>query len=223
MSATRRAACLLVSLSLVACQSASHVPSSVVPMPARDPRPIFAEAALPRVGTTAPGFDVPHLGGGRLSLDALQGRPVLLALWSTGCVRSREAVAVIDSLHRRYRARGVTTVLLADDADSALVRRVLRQHGLEVADAPTVSGALAESTVVVGLTNGRLRAMFDRASDASGDPAVEAYRVEFVAPGFLLVDATGVIRRRAAITLHAGAFAASLDSLLLRADDGGGP
>lgn len=204
MTPSRLLVCLLASVPLLTCQPRGTARVDGAPPTPRDARPILAEAALPAVGTSAPGFDVPRLGGGRVALDSLMGRPVLLALWSTGCVRSREAVAVVDSLQRRFGDRGVTIVLLADDADSALVRRVLRQHGLTVED----------GGVVVGLTNGRLRSLFDRASEAPGDPTLAPYRVEFVAPGFLLLDRAGVIRRRGAITLYADAFAASIDSLL---------
>lgn len=205
------ASALLASVPVLACQPRGSTRAGAAPSALRDARPIFAEAALPAVGTAAPGFDVPRLEGGRVALDSLLGRPVLLALWSTGCVRSREAVAVVDRLHRRFRDRGVTTVLLADDADRALVRRVLQQDGLTVEN----------GGVVVGLTNGRLRSLFDRASDVLGDPALAPYRVEFVAPGFLLLDRAGVIRRRGAITLYADAFAASLDSLLAPSSGGG--
>ena len=174
-----------------------------------DRRPLLAEAALPAPGASLPHVDVERLGGGRVQLPARQGAPLLVVLWSTGCVRSREAVAVLDTLHRQYSARGLRTVLLADDADSALVRSVLARHGLTIARPTT-----PDTGVVVGLTRGALTRLFDRSAEARPDPSLPPHRVQFVAPGFLLVDSLGIVRRRGAITLHRGAFSATLDSLV---------
>jgi peroxiredoxin Q/BCP len=37
-----------------------------------------APARSPAVGDPAPGFDLPELGGGRLRLEDLRGRPLIL-------------------------------------------------------------------------------------------------------------------------------------------------
>lgn len=193
---------------VLACRP-STVSRTDTAVPAHDSRPIYAEAALPGPGAPVPPFDVSRLGGGRVSAESLRGQPVMLALWSTGCPRSREAVAVLDSLHRRHAPRGVRTVLLADDADSALVRAVLQRAGLPIAD-----GSGAETGVIVGLTRGQLTSLFDQSAAARTDPALRAYHIAFVAPGFLLIDSGGTIRRRAAILLHSRVFGAALDSMV---------
>ena len=36
-------------------------------------------------GEVAPAFDLPLVGGGRVSLDALRGQTVLLDFWATWC------------------------------------------------------------------------------------------------------------------------------------------
>lgn len=43
----------------------------------------IAKGAL-RSGEAAPPFDLPRLGGGRLSLASLKGKVVLLAFWTPG-------------------------------------------------------------------------------------------------------------------------------------------
>src|SRR5215213_6509550 len=158
---------------------------------AKDPRPIFAEAALPAVGSRIPSFDLPTLAGRSISDAGLAGQAAFVVLWSTGCIRSREALADVERIRRAYSARGVRVVILADDADTSLVRAVLTRGGIR---------DTAASGLEVGIAAGRLTSLFDR-SVLAPDSLRRDFRIQYVAPGFLVVDATGIVRYRGAIQL----------------------
>jgi cytochrome c biogenesis protein CcmG/thiol:disulfide interchange protein DsbE len=77
----------------------------------------------------APDFELPVLvaGGGvgprdaRVELESLRGRPVVLNFWASWCDPCAEEAPLLETLWRRYRARGVlmlglNTQDLADDA-----------------------------------------------------------------------------------------------------------
>lgn len=68
----------------------------------RDTRPVYPTAALPPVGS-AVDFRMPFLNGDTLRSVALDGRPTLLAFWSSGCGVSARALSGLEDLHTAYR------------------------------------------------------------------------------------------------------------------------
>ena len=55
-----------------------------------------------RKGASAPDIDLPLLGGGRVSLSALKGQPVVLSFWATWC---GPCLAELPTLQKIYAAR----------------------------------------------------------------------------------------------------------------------
>jgi hypothetical protein len=72
----------------------------------------------------------------------LVGTPTVLALWSTDCCKSRQALDALKILRRDYEPRGVQFVLIANDEKPALVRAVLDSADV-VFPAAYASGDLA--------------------------------------------------------------------------------
>lgn len=182
MSDPRRLTILLVAGGLLAC----------------DRGPINPTAALPAPGQPVPAFSFPrHGGGAAVTSRALAGAPTVLALWSTHCPYQGPWVAALDSLAREYVPRGARVVVLTDDApgralDSALAR-----------------AAWPAAVTAVGIADGALARVFDRAHEA---PERATSRVEFVLPSFLLVAPDGRVVRRA--WGPSSGFRPALDSLL---------
>lgn len=71
-------------------------------------------------GTTAPAFTLERYGGGRVSLDQLRGKVVLLNFWATWCPPCVQEMPALVRLAHEYEPQGL--VLLAvnrDDEQSA--------------------------------------------------------------------------------------------------------
>ncbi len=102
-----------------------------------------AQAALPAIGSVVPSFSYPTLDTGTMSSAALLGSPAVIALWSSTCSASREALGAIVALESELALRGVRVVLLADDVSPGTLRTMQNDFAsLTVAHA---AGALKES------------------------------------------------------------------------------
>ncbi len=109
-------------------------------------------STAPLAPMAAPSFTLPLLsGGGRLSLKALQGHPVLLNFWASYCEACKQEMPTLEAAYRRYRANGVALVgvdTLGDvpSAARALARRMgltypmVLDAGQDVADRYNVAG-----------------------------------------------------------------------------------
>jgi cytochrome c biogenesis protein CcmG, thiol:disulfide interchange protein DsbE len=85
----------------------------------------------PRVGSVAPAFTLPRLGGsGDVSLAALRGRGVVLNFWASWCVTCKSESRVLEREWTRYRSRGV--VFLGVDVSDLTpdARRFVEAHRL---------------------------------------------------------------------------------------------
>jgi len=78
---------------------------------------------LPAVGAAAPAFQYPTLEGAILTDASLRRAPSVVALWSSKCSASREALASLGALDAAYASRGARVVILADDAAVQQSRR----------------------------------------------------------------------------------------------------
>ena len=78
---------------------------------------------LPPIGSAVPPSSYPGLSSETVTSASLQGAPAVIALWSSTCGASRDALASIRTLAADYGSRGVRVVLLADDADATAPRR----------------------------------------------------------------------------------------------------
>jgi peroxiredoxin len=83
-------------------------------------------------GEPAPAFDLPLVGGGRISLDALRGQTVLLDFWATWCAPCLLEIPELNALQPELRATGVRILAISIDtlAPEELARWV-REHGIE--------------------------------------------------------------------------------------------
>jgi thiol-disulfide isomerase/thioredoxin len=87
---------------------------------------LIGEGAPPRLarGDAVPGFDLPLLGGdGRIDLDRLSGRVVLVNFWATWCKPCEDEIPAMERLYESLHGEGFELVAVAVDEDSEDVVR----------------------------------------------------------------------------------------------------
>lgn len=84
------------------------------PMAAGDPVP-------------APAFDLPGRSG-RVSLEALRGKVVLVDFWASWCGPCRSSFPWLAALHNRYAAKGLVIVAINLDKDRDAAEQFLGQY-----------------------------------------------------------------------------------------------
>ena len=87
----------------------------------------------PREREAAPAFDLPALGGGRISLQAIQGQVVLINVWASWCGPCREEMPALDSLRREFTDPAFVFVALSDDVSEAAARGFLAERRFDFA------------------------------------------------------------------------------------------
>ena len=91
-----------------------------------------APAGKPGVGAHAPELEATSLSGEPVALSSFEGEPVLLNLWATWCAPCRRETPYLQTLHERYRDRGLRVVgVTVDTRGSAdAVREFLDEFGV---------------------------------------------------------------------------------------------
>jgi peroxiredoxin len=84
------------------------------------------------IAEPAPAFDLPLVGGGRVSLDALRGQAALLDFWATWCEPCVREIPELNALQQELRATGVRIVAISIDAlPPEELARWVHEHGIE--------------------------------------------------------------------------------------------
>lgn len=123
---------------------------------------------LPPPGSAVPDFDLPMIGGGRLTAASLRGHLRVLALWSTDCSASRLALVGLAAVQETYAAQGLSIAILADDEDAQLLESFMNRAGVNLP---------------VAYAAGKLRALFDTTR--------RPWQKSFPLPSYLVLDAAG--------------------------------
>ncbi|HET7343808.1 MAG TPA: TlpA disulfide reductase family protein [Methylomirabilota bacterium] len=101
--------------------------------------------------TSAPAFSGRTLDEHRLALADLRGQVVLVNFWASWCLECRPELPVLERLHQRFGARGLTVVgVNAREAPDA-VRRYAVELGLSFPLLLDQPGTISAAYGVIGL------------------------------------------------------------------------
>jgi cytochrome c biogenesis protein CcmG/thiol:disulfide interchange protein DsbE len=139
---------------------------------------------LAQLGRPAPTFSLERLDGGRVSLEDLRGRPIVLNFWASWCVPCRDEAPMLTKLAADYADEGLVVVgiVYRDEATNAL--DFMRRYG------QTYPG------------------LIDPANRTALDYGV------FGVPETYFIDADGIIRARQLGPLVAGELGAAVEKIL---------
>ena len=112
--------------------------------------PAFA-FSVPHHGDSAPAFDLPRLGGGKVSLDSLRGKPIYLNFFASWCAPCNEEAPSIVALYRKYRARGLLTLGIDEQEDKSKAGGFVKKYTLPYNVALDDDGKMGQSYGAVGL------------------------------------------------------------------------
>ena len=84
------------------------------------------------IGAPAPGFTLPALGGGEVTLSAYAGRVVLLDFWASWCAPCRDELPALELIRAEWEPRGVAFVAVNVDTDRAEAERMARELGVKM-------------------------------------------------------------------------------------------
>jgi protein SCO1 len=139
----------------------------------------------PQAGHPAPALDLPRLQGGRVSLNSLRGKVVVLNFWATWCAACKSEMPLLERWYTSVKSKGV--VVLGID----------QQEGRKD----------VESYV------GKLHVNYPIALDTDGVASAQ-YNVAGL-PTTLVIDRQGIVRSYKPGTLDASYLAAQMRSVVL--------
>jgi len=83
-----------------------------------------------RVGLEAPPLELPRLGGGRVGLDSLKGKVVIVNFWATWCEPCREEMPSLEKLYRKMEGKPFELLAVSVDDRKDDVSETAREMNL---------------------------------------------------------------------------------------------
>ena len=111
------------------------------------PLPAFAVNA----GEVAPGFSLKDVNGNEVTLNSLKGTVVYLAFWATWCPSCKEELPDLNTLQRRYAAKGFTVLSICIEPSDSIVVNYLKRQPIIFPVLVDKEGSVAESFRFSGL------------------------------------------------------------------------
>jgi len=98
-----------------------------------------------KMGQRAPGFTLPQLPSGKLSLSKFKGRVVVLNFWATWCPPCVMETPSLEKFATQMKSQGVTVLGVSVDENEQQLKQFVQNYHLSYPVARDPSAALANS------------------------------------------------------------------------------
>lgn len=85
------------------------------------------QAAMPAIGSMAPGFTLKGDNGKNLKLAEYRGQVVMINFWATWCSPCRQEIPHLNRLHERYRKTGFALLGINIDDQPRVAREMMQK------------------------------------------------------------------------------------------------
>lgn len=102
-------------------------------------------------GEVAPGFSLKDVNGNEVTLNSLKGKVVFLTFWATWCPSCKEELPDLNTLQRKYSAKGFTVLSICIESSDSIVANYLKKHPVLFPVLVDKEGSVAESFRFSGL------------------------------------------------------------------------
>ncbi len=92
------------------------------------PKPF--ETEYPAEAFLAPGFELPSLSGGKVSLRDYRGKVVFINFWATWCGTCEVEMPAMERLYQRFKDDGFEMLTISIDKDQSLIEPFMKKYGL---------------------------------------------------------------------------------------------
>lgn len=89
-----------------------------------------AQAAMPALGSIAPGFTLKSDNGKNLKLGEFRGQVVMINFWATWCSPCRQEIPHLNRLQDRYRKAGFSLLGINIDDQPRVAREMMQKLGV---------------------------------------------------------------------------------------------
>jgi protein SCO1/2 len=110
-----------------------------------------AAIPAPEAGHPAPALNLPGLHGGRISLDSLRGKVVVLNFWATWCAPCKSEMPMLNAWYRRMKNQGVVLLGVDQQEGAGDVAPFVRRLGVTYPIALDTDGMTSARFDVAGL------------------------------------------------------------------------
>jgi cytochrome c biogenesis protein CcmG, thiol:disulfide interchange protein DsbE len=103
-----------------------------------------AGGAAAQVGSAAPSFDEPLVGGGSLAMSKLVGKPVMMDFFATWCPPCNAEAPEVETAYKTYAPKGLQVIGVDVQENAGKAKLFVTQHQLTypaVVDSGTLSDA----------------------------------------------------------------------------------
>jgi peroxiredoxin len=106
----------------------------------------------PHHPVTSPAFELPRLtGSGKLTLESLRGKAVVLNFWASWCYPCKQELPALEAAWRQYRSRGLVVVGVDVMDAGGDARSLARRIGITYPLVRDDAGALLDQFSVLNL------------------------------------------------------------------------
>ena len=108
-------------------------------------------ATAPEIGNMAPNFTLNSIDGGTVTLNDLQGRPVMVNFWATWCVPCVGEMPHIQAVYDKYSTQEAVIITINTRQSAEAAKAFIASHGFNFPVLVDSQGKVAQDYRIAGI------------------------------------------------------------------------